>query len=103
MYAADLTALLKILQEIQANEVLSTAGMGPGEPWHAQLILVKGHVRHCSVYSRMNGRRLLADREALGWLAKLGDLIWKPQVSMRQRPALLPPPAAASAPHQVQE
>ncbi len=102
MYAADLPALLKILQEIEANEVLATAGMGPGEPWHAQLILVKGHVTHCWVYSRMNGRRLLADGEALRWLASLGDLIWKPQVSTRQLPALFPPPAAALAPHQGQ-
>lgn len=103
MYAADLTALLKILQEIQANVVLSTAGMGPGEPWYAQLVLVKGHVTHCCVYSRMNGRCLLADGEALGWLAMLGDLIWKPQISTRQLPALLPPPAAVRAQQQGQE
>jgi hypothetical protein len=102
MYAADLTTLLKILQEIQANEVISTAGMGPGESWCAQLILTKGHVTHCSVHTRVNGQCLLTDGEALGWLARLGNLIWKPQVSTRQLPALLPPPAVP-VPHQGQE
>jgi hypothetical protein len=88
MYNNDLPGLLRMSKETQADGVISTKGIGPGEPWQAQLTLFKGEVITCYVQSRVNGNILLTDYEALHWLASLGHLTWNQEASTPQQTSL---------------
>jgi hypothetical protein len=91
MYTSDLTRLLGMLRETQANGVIYTKWAGSGEPWQAHLTLFEGQVITCHIQSSVDGQRLLTDGEALGWLASLGTLTWEREASpLRQAPLSLP-------------
>lgn len=85
MYSNDLTGLLRMSKETRANGVISTKGIGPGEPWQAHLTFFQGQVITCHVWSSVNGRSLLTDYEALHWLASLGYLTWNQEAFTRQQ------------------
>ncbi|HZT99448.1 MAG TPA: hypothetical protein VFA10_07305 [Ktedonobacteraceae bacterium] len=89
MYNNDLTGLLRMSNKTRANGVISTKGIGPGEPWQAHLTFFQGQVITCHVWSSVNGRSLLTDYEALHWLANLGYLAWNQEAFTPQQTSLL--------------
>lgn len=87
MYTSDLARFLRMLKETRANGVFATEWAGPGEPWHAQLILLDGQVTFCTIQSSVDGYSLLTDSEAIHWLANLGNLQWEQVPSLPQQPS----------------
>lgn len=98
MYTSDLTALLQMLQETKANDVLSTIWTGPGGPWQALLTVRSGQVTASRVWSSLNEDSLLTHGDALHWLAGRGTLTWERAASLQQDPSrrLLPPSRSVS-------
>ena len=90
MFASDLTTLLQILNETQANCVISTVGEASGAPWQAQLTLFEGQVTFCQVLNSVNGQILLTNSTAVHWLASLGNLAWE-QMDAPPRPSQADP------------
>ncbi len=83
----DFGSLLWILDMSRQNGVVhvelpKAQRTEKGEPWLARLYLVEGHVVECHVHSRVDGRKLLSDGEAMHWLAQWGQrqLVWSLEV-----------------------
>ena len=82
MYSSNLNEILHILNGMQHHwvvrlEVPATEEADVGTPWQAELFFVEGKVITCHVSSRVDGRLLFMDQEALRWLARLQHFAWK--------------------------
>ena len=94
VYATDLMEVLHSLKQMSGQWTLHIEPVGndevnAGEPWQAYLSLVAGQITTCQVYSRVDGRLLLLDQEALGWLANLRHFNWRLEpLSLPQAPAV---------------
>src|SRR5438552_2188005 len=82
VYSSNLNEILHILNGMQHNwvvrlEVPATEEADVGMPWQAELFFIEGKVITCHVSSRVDGRLLFMDQEALRWLARLQHFAWR--------------------------